>query len=225
MNIRAIIFGLIMFPGLAFAQVSNPGTVTLGTSGQFGWYSSTGSTIAGNSNVTSDASGNITTAGSQIATGVGPALAAVDGLRQLYTSGTGWLGVGVSDGLSIGSGNLTAGGIPSTTLAIFDQYGHFAPSQASSPSIASGACGTGTNGSISGTDQSGKITISSAVTTACAVTFGNNYTTAPKACVFSPASSASAATTVLAYISALSASGFTLSGSVLASTSFYYECE
>ena len=106
----------------------------------------------------------------------------------------------------------------------FDQYGHFSPSPTSTPTIASGACGTGTNGSISGTDQSGLITIGAVATVSCAVTFGHSYATAAKACTFSPATSASASTTVLAYISAISVSGFTLSGSVLASTSFYYHC-
>jgi hypothetical protein len=104
--------------------------------------------------------------------------------------------------------------------------GHSSPSTGNTPTIASAACGALTNGTISGTDQDGKITIGAATTTACAVTFGSStWASGPNSCTFSPASAASAALTVLPYISALSASGFTLSGSVLGSTSFYYHCQ
>ena len=94
----------------------------------------------------------------------------------------------------------------------------------SAPTITSGTCGTGTNGSVAGSDQGGLITIGSATTTSCPVVFSATWPVAPKSCTFSPATSASAAVTVLAYISALGTGGFTLSGSVLASTSFYYQC-
>jgi hypothetical protein len=92
------------------------------------------------------------------------------------------------------------------------------------PTIASGACGTGTNGTIAGTDLSGKITIGAVATTDCAVTFGETFAAAPAACTFSPADSASAGVGVLPYISAIGTTGFTLSGTALASTSFYYVC-
>ena len=114
-------------------------------------------------------------------------------------------------------GNTTVTGTLSAASKIYADTGD-------TPSIASGACGTGTNGSITGSDQAGKITIGASATTACAVTFGSTWSTAPRACTFSAASSGAAAVTVLPYISATSATGFTLSGAVLASTSFYYQC-
>jgi len=102
---------------------------------------------------------------------------------------------------------------------------HLTVSTAFTPTIASGACGTGTNGTISGTDQDGKVTIGAASTTSCAITFGSStWASGPNACVITPATSASAAVTVLPYISAIATTGFTLSGAVLASTSFYYHC-
>lgn len=93
------------------------------------------------------------------------------------------------------------------------------------PSIVSGACGTTNNGSVSGSDQSGEIIISTATTTSCAVSFGSTWAYAPMSCVFSPANSTAAAIiTTIPYISAISTTGFTLSGSVLASTNWYYHC-
>jgi hypothetical protein len=93
------------------------------------------------------------------------------------------------------------------------------------PTIASGACGTTTNGTISGSNQAGKITIGSATTTACAVSFSATLTVAPVSCTFSPANATAAAIgTTVPYISAISTGGFTLTGSVLASTNWYYQC-
>lgn len=118
-----------------------------------------------------------------------------------------------------------SGGSYSVTGSI-TSTGHISASTGNTPTISSGACGTGSNGTIAGTDQNGKITIGASATTACAITFGSStWPSSPTSCVFSPATSASAAVTVLPYISALSTSGFTLSGSVLASTSWYYHCQ
>jgi hypothetical protein len=104
--------------------------------------------------------------------------------------------------------------------------GHTSESTSNTPSIASGACGTGTNGSIAGTDQDGTITIGASATTACAIVFGSStWVTGPNACVFSPRNAGAAAITTLAYVSALSASGWTLTGSVLASTTWGYHCQ
>jgi len=107
---------------------------------------------------------------------------------------------------------------------------NFTPPQFSSPgtsavSIASGACGAGANGTISGVARAGKITIASATTTACAVGFTPQWPTTLKTCTISPATSASAGSGVAAYVSALAATGFTVSGTALASTSFYYNCQ
>lgn len=112
-----------------------------------------------------------------------------------------------------------------TNTGTFSSSGHLSSSTSNTPTISSGACGSGTNGTIAGTDQDGKITVGAATTTTCAVTFGSTtWVTGPNSCTFSPASAASAAVTVLPYVSAVSSSGFTLSGSILATTSFYYHC-
>ena len=110
--------------------------------------------------------------------------------------------------------------LASTGLSV---TGHLQATGGTAPSIASGACGTGTNGSVAGTDQSGVITVGASATTACAVTFGTTMGAAPH-CTFSPATAASAALTVLAYVSATGTGGFTISGSAMASTSFEYLC-
>lgn len=122
------------------------------------------------------------------------------------------------DGLIFDTNNVTVGNV--------DTGGHWLFGTVTSPTIASGACGTGTNGTLSGTsnDQSGTIIIGAATTTSCAVTFGVAWGASPRACTTTPASAASAGLTILPYISALGTTGFTLSGAVLASTSFYYHC-
>gem|GEM_PF-3147688 len=60
-----------------------------------------------------------------IATGLGPANDSTNGIKLIYTSGTGWLAAGASDGISFGIGNLTAGGLPPTKLGGFDRSGNF----------------------------------------------------------------------------------------------------
>ncbi len=111
-----------------------------------------------------------------------------------------------------------------TDAATIDTTSHTLLGGGVAPTIASGACGATTNGTISGSDQAGKVTIGAASTTTCTVSFGSTWATAPRACTFSPASSGAAALTVLAYVSAVSATSFTITGSVLASTVFYYHC-
>lgn len=87
--------------------------------------------------------------------------------------------------------------------------------------IASGACGTGSNGTISGNDQSGVITIGAATTTTCAISFANQFATVARS-VHLTAANAGAATAISGeYVSALSTSGFTITGT-LASTTWYY---
>lgn len=129
-------------------------------------------------------------------------------------------------GILIGTGGAAPITFATTSVAVatIDATGHLRLSGSAVPTIASGACGTGTNGTISGSDQSGQITIGAAATSACAVSFGSAFTAAPRACVFAAASAGSAATTVLPFISAISTGGFTLSGTLLANTAWYYSC-
>jgi hypothetical protein len=95
------------------------------------------------------------------------------------------------------------------------------------PAIASGACGTGTNGAIvaGSTSASGQLTIGAAATTTCTATFTPALTVAPKSCTFFPMNAAAAATgTTIAYGSAPTTAGFVLNGAALANANYAYQC-
>jgi hypothetical protein len=165
------------------------------------------------------------------ATGTGGSASLIGG-ASLATNGAGGQ-ANMTGGVGIGTGAggnvvLTPGAAgASGAVGVIKAAGLF-EFTSGTPTIASGACGTGTNGTIAGTDQTSVITIGAVATTACAVSFGGGvagtYPTAPKACLFAAGNAAAAASTVLPFISAISATGFTLSGSVLASTVFEVHC-
>lgn len=154
-------------------------------------------------------------------------------------------GIGIHDGNSIEAttgvtcvNSTTGGGITNNYLAqsttpygggcVNFALGHNDPdiSPASgTPTIASGACGTGTNGTIAGSNASGLITIGAVATTSCAVSFSATLAAAPNACQITPANAAAAATgTTVARVGAPSTSGFTITGSALANTVYGYSC-
>jgi hypothetical protein len=85
------------------------------------------------------------------------------------------------------------------------------------PSVGAGA-------SITGTDQTGLITVGSGATTSVPVTFGGGWQFPPLAIVISPANAAAAGAGVAAYVDpgSVSDSGWTLSGTALANCAFYY---
>lgn len=92
------------------------------------------------------------------------------------------------------------------------------------PTIASGACGATTNGTIAGDNMVGKITIGAAATATCAPTFSGTLPNAPHAVILTPANAAAAALGAAApFISALSTAGFTFQAAALANTNWYYE--
>lgn len=93
------------------------------------------------------------------------------------------------------------------------------------PTIASGACGASTNGTLTtgSRTNAGQVVIGAATTTVCTISFAANLPTAP-VCVIAPSNVAASAGTVLAYVSANTISGFVITGSVLGSTSFNYIC-
>ena len=100
-------------------------------------------------------------------------------------------------------------------------------STAGLPTIASGACGTTTNGAIvaGSTNQSGQITIGAAATTACTISFSATLPFAPKICVITPMNAAAAAQgTTIAYVDAPTTAGFVINGSALASANYGYIC-
>jgi len=94
------------------------------------------------------------------------------------------------------------------------------------PTIASGACGAGTNGVItSGDNQAGLITIGASATTTCTISFSVTLNVAPKACLISPANAGAAAwATTVARVSSISTSAWVITGTALASTAYYYHC-
>ena len=94
------------------------------------------------------------------------------------------------------------------------------------PTIASGACGTGTNGTIAGTDNSGLVTIGASATTSCTISFHATLAVAPKACVITAANATAAGDIVSSaiYVSSITTAQFVITGSALASNNFYYFC-
>lgn len=129
------------------------------------------------------------------------------GNQQSVTVQASAIGVtSVSGGLSVG-GQLT-----STT---------------GTPTISSGACGTGSNGAVvaGSTNQSGQITIGASATTSCTISWSTTLAVAPNACVFFPMNATAAATgTTVARVGAPSTTQVVLSGSALASANYAYMC-
>ena len=157
--------------------------------------------------------------------------AAIAGNTGLWTSKTGTVvfpfsppttnpaAPGAIDNMVIGATTPKAATV--TTLTANDMIA----SAAGAPTISSGGCGTGTNGSVTGTNQTGQITIGATATTACTVNFSKTLGVAPKACIVFPANAAAAATgTTVAYVSAITTAHFVLTGSALASTVYNFVC-
>ena len=122
-----------------------------------------------------------------------------------------------ADAITISSSNLvTINGAATHTGQLISTFG--------TPTIASGACGAGTNGTITGTNQSGIVTIGAAATSTCAISFSTTIT-APNACVIFPGNAAAAAQgTTLARVGTPTATSWTITGSALASTVYSYIC-
>lgn len=98
------------------------------------------------------------------------------------------------------------------------------PSAGGAATIASGACGATTNGTVVGNNNYGKITIASAATTTCTITYAAALPAAQAACVISAGNSTAIGALVLPYVSSITTAGFVITGAVLASTTFYYHC-
>lgn len=95
------------------------------------------------------------------------------------------------------------------------------------PSIASGACGATTNGTLAAgsTNQAGTVQIGSATTTSCTISFSATLASAPLSCVIFPTNATAAATgTTVARVSSISTSAWVITGSALASANYNYLC-
>jgi hypothetical protein len=176
-----------------------------------------------------------TITGSNSGSGNGASLEIINGTTGLvyfgnYSSAVG--GAYSANGAiySLNSFILHAAGVESTfsstglAVTAISATSKMYPDTGDTPTIASGACGTTTNGTISGNDQTGVITIASAATTTCTISFGATWTTAPKACLFSPGNAAAAAATTLPYSTITNTTTWVLHGAVLASTTWNYHC-
>jgi hypothetical protein len=94
------------------------------------------------------------------------------------------------------------------------------------PTVPSATCAAG-NGSLGAgsTNQSGLLQIGASATASCVVAFSTTLSPAPVACNATPANAAAAAQgTTVARISAVSGTGFTITGTALANANYYYTC-
>ncbi len=95
------------------------------------------------------------------------------------------------------------------------------------PTIASGACGAGANGTLatSSTNQAGKINIGGTTTNGCSIGFSTTLTQTPVSCTVTPAVQLAATNQLSSvFISTVTNTSFTLGGNILASTNWYYHC-
>lgn len=101
--------------------------------------------------------------------------------------------------------------------------------EATVPTISSGACGTGTNGTIAagGNNQGFEVLIGSAATTTCTITFANSgFVTAPREAQITAADSAAAAIgTTGAYVSSLGTTSLVITGTALANADYYVQVQ
>jgi hypothetical protein len=160
--------------------------------------------------------------------------AVVDDNRIFNLSGSHFLNTAAAIGTFYGVGNQcttnpgTIGCVftdakTDTTFGVFNGQSQVA--QLGIPTIASGACGTGTNGSISGTNFSGVITIGASATATCTIGFSQTIPVPPTACLIFPGNAAAAATgTTVARVGAPSTTNWVIMGSALASTVYSYLC-
>ena len=131
-------------------------------------------------------------------------------------------GPGLIDNMTIGATTPRPG-----TFTALNFTGQLLPT-GGVPTIASGDCGTSTNGAVvaGSTNMSGSITIGATATTTCKITFAAGLTVAPKACVFFPMNATAAATgTTVARVGAPTLTDVTLTGSALASSNYAYHCQ
>ena len=101
-------------------------------------------------------------------------------------------------------------------------------SAGTTPTIASGACGATTNGTVTGSDNAGKVTIGASATTACTISFHATLAVAPSACIITAANAAAAVQVATVatgiYVTPPTTSQFVINGAVLASTVWEFHC-
>ena len=130
------------------------------------------------------------------------------------------------DRVAIGSTGLVGIGTGSPSEALDVYAGHLLARGGSTPTTFSGC---GTSPSASGSDNSFLLTYGTGTPgTACTVTFGTTWTTAPKSCVLTPGLAATAAImqTDQVYVSSISTTQLVISSTthVPASSKLYVQC-
>jgi hypothetical protein len=131
-------------------------------------------------------------------------------------------------GLQAGSLDIYTSTVAGAALATHIDYNqHTLMGGTVAPTIASGACGATTNGAVvaGSNDQAMNVTIGAAATTDCAITFAGTWETAPRACMLTPANAGAADwATTDAYVSAISATTLTITGTALANANYAIHC-
>lgn len=164
-----------------------------------------------------------------LALGYNPALAQTKSI-QLSQDPRGPITIDASNNVTFPAGvtipsTATFNGAVAATLGL--TASDMVVSTAGLPTIASGACGATTNGAVvaGSTNQTGNITIGSATTTTCTVSFSKTLSVAPNTCVIQPTNATAAAVgTTVAYVSAITTGHFVITGSALASANYSYIC-
>ena len=201
-------------------NICNGGTIT-GTPGTHSAeYGNDGSAIpvvnggTGVATITGAIKGNGTSAFTQAAC----ADLSNGGTSCAANTGTSGGNVPLLNGNNTTSGNNMHSGTETFSSQIIPAYG--------TPTIASGACGATTNGTLAAgsTNQSGEVIIASATTTTCTVSFSTTLAAAPLACVLQAGNAQAATELANEYISAITTGHFVITGTALASTSYYYHC-
>jgi len=146
------------------------------------------------------------------------------GIVQLSTGGS---PAAMHAGLYSSSTNILDFDTNDTFAGLIDANQHWRIGGTGTPTIASGACGTGTNGTIAanGNDQGFEVLIGSAATTSCVITFASAFTTAPRAAQLTAADSAALPGSAGDYVSGLTTTTLTITGTALANANIYVQVQ
>lgn len=154
----------------------------------------------------------------------GPTLAKVQGTTVSGVTGSGNLVMSASPVLT---GTVTAPAVTTAAgdLSLGSASGVVRVGSGSAPTIASGACGTGANGTVTAGSRTnaGNITIGATAATTCTVSFATTLTAAPIFTI-TAANATAIGALILAFVSSVSTGGFVITGSVLANTNWNYVC-
>lgn len=91
--------------------------------------------------------------------------------------------------------------------------------------IANNACGSTSQGTISGTDQSGSFTVGTVAVGTCTISFSATLASAPGACILENANSVAAGLGAgNGYVSSITTGGFVVTGTAMDGAKYWYHC-